>query len=131
MILTNDGDMANKLTHPSFEVSKTYRITVEGQPTGKALGHLERGVKLQEGMTAPAVIEVLDQDNGETTLNITIHEGRYHQVKRMLLRVGYEVVKLIRIQMGPFTLDDLHGQKAVRLSPEELANKFSSAEKNA
>ncbi len=124
MVLTNDGDLANKLTHPSFEVTKTYRITIEGQPTGKALAHLERGVRLNEGMTSPAQVQIVDQLGTETELDITIHEGRYHQVKRMMLRVGYEVIKLVRIQMGPFTLADLQG-KSVRLIPaSEMAEKL-------
>ncbi len=125
MLLTNDGDLANKLTHPSFEIAKTYRITIEGQPTGKALAHLERGVRLQEGMTSPAQVEIVDQDGDDTILDITIHEGRYHQVKRMMLRVGYEVVKLVRVQMGPFSLADLHGQNARKLTEQELAEKIS------
>lgn len=122
MMLTNDGNLANKMTHPSFEVTKTYRITIDGVPTGKALAHLERGVRLNEGMTSPSQVEIVDQDGQETVLDITIHEGRYHQVKRMLLRVGYEVLKLVRIQMGPFTLDDLHGQNAILLSDQQLKN---------
>lgn len=126
MMLTNDGELANKMTHPSFEVTKTYRITIDGQPTSKALAHLERGVRLDEGYTSPAQIEIVDQGGQETILDITIHEGRYHQVKRMMLRVGYEVLKLIRIQMGGFTLDDLRGQN-VRLVPlEELKEKTNS-----
>jgi len=128
MILTNDGDLANRLTHPSFEITKTYRITIEGQPTGKALAHLERGVRLQEGMTSPAQIQLVDQLGTETQLDITIHEGRYHQVKRMMLRVGYEVIKLVRIQMGPFSLADLQGQKVRLLTPAEMAQKFPASQ---
>jgi pseudouridine synthase len=108
------------MTHPSFEVTKTYRITVDGQPTSKALAHLERGVRLDEGMTSPAQVEVVEQNGQETILDITIHEGRYHQVKRMMLRVGYEVLKLVRIQMGPFSLADLHGQNSILLSADQL-----------
>lgn len=111
MILTNDGAFAQKMTHPSFETTKTYHVTVEGSPTEKALSHLERGVLLKEGMTAPARVEVLGFGNNATTLAITIHEGRYHQVKRMLLRVGYDVTKLVRVQIGPYSLEDLQGKK--------------------
>ncbi len=109
MILTNNGELTQHMTHPSYEVEKTYRITVLGHPTEKALAHLARGVRLKEGMTAPAKVHELDHILTETTLEITIHEGRYHQVKRMMLRVGYEVTKLIRVQMGPYTLSDLKG----------------------
>ncbi len=119
MILTNDGALAQKMTHPSFETQKTYEVTVEGHPTEKALNHLERGVLLREGMTAPAQVEVLRSSGDTTTLAITIHEGRYHQVKRMLLRVGYEVTKLVRIQMGPYRLSDLEGKKWLEVPANE------------
>lgn len=110
MILTNDGELTQRFTHPSFEVEKTYRITVNGQPTEKALAHLQRGVLLREGMTEPARVDVVSSNNNSTVLDVTIHEGRHHQVRRMLLRVGYEVTRLIRIQMGPYNLDELRGQ---------------------
>jgi 23S rRNA pseudouridine2605 synthase len=124
MILTNDGALAHSFTHPSFEIEKTYQIIVEGRPTEKALSHLEKGVKLQEGMTAPAKVEIVDFNGDETTLDITIHEGRYHQVKRMMLRVGYEVIKLTRTRMGPFLLEDLAGQKYRLISANEITEKL-------
>ncbi len=120
MILTNDGELTQKMTHPSYEVEKTYRITVEGLPSEKALAHLERGVLLNEGMTAPAQVEVIEYQREHTVLEITIHEGRYHQVKRMLLRVGYPVTKLIRVKMGQFSLTDLDGKPWKKLRSEEL-----------
>jgi 23S rRNA pseudouridine2605 synthase len=119
MILTNDGALTNEMTHPSFEKEKTYQVTIDGKPTEKALQHLEKGVRLKEGYTAPAQVEVLKQQGNQTTLEITIHEGRYHQVKRMMLRVGYEVTKLIRVRMGEYSLDDLAGQKVIQLSASE------------
>lgn len=119
MLLTNDGMLTQELTHPSFETEKTYVVTVEGHPSDKALAHLERGVKLQEGMTAPAKVEVVEQTTNQTKLEMTIHEGRYHQVKRMFRRVGYEVVKLVRIKMGQFSLDDLEGQKYMQIFPAD------------
>src|SRR5258708_6608 len=116
MLLTNDGELTQKMTHPSYEVEKTYRVTVTSHPTEKALAHLERGVRLEEGTTAPAKVEVIDESPDETKLEITIHEGRYHQVKRMLRRVGYEVVQLVRIKMGEYTLENLDGAKYTLLS---------------
>jgi 23S rRNA pseudouridine2605 synthase len=117
MLLTNDGALAQKMTHPSFEVEKTYHATVLGFPTEKALAHLEKGVMLREGLTAPAKVEVLDNDASTTTLALTIHEGRNHQVKRMMLRVGYEVVKLVRVRMGEHTLEDLGEKTFVQVKP--------------
>ena len=116
MILTNDGELTHWFTHPSKEIKKTYHIEVEGLPSSLALSHLERGVRLKEGYTAPAEIEVINLNQQQSSLNITIHEGRYHQVKRMMLRVGYPVISLTRIAMGPFKLDDLAGQSYKRVS---------------
>jgi 23S rRNA pseudouridine2605 synthase len=115
MLLTNNGYLAQKMTHPSYEVDKTYQVTVTGHPTKLALAHLEKGVLLKEGYTAPAKVEVISEAHDTTTLEITIHEGRYHQVKRMFLRVGYEVVKLVRVRMGEYTLLDLEGQPIKQL----------------
>jgi 23S rRNA pseudouridine2605 synthase len=126
MILTNDGELTHTMTHPSFEVEKTYRITVLGHPTEKALAHLEKGVLLKEGMTAPAHVEVIDSDDENTILEITIHEGRYHQVKRMMLRVGYEVTRLVRVKMGEYSLEDLHDKKWVEI--KHLADNHSRNE---
>lgn len=110
LMVTNDGDLTQKYTHPSFESMKTYRVTVEGQPTEKALSHLERGVKLHEGYTAPATVEVIQTNPDQSVIDISIHEGKYQQVRRMFLRVGYPVIKLVRTHMGEYTLADLNGK---------------------
>jgi len=115
MLLTNDGDLAFRLTHPKFEVNKTYHVLIIGTPTELALNHLRKGVKLKEGFTQPAQVEELRTEGDNTWLAITIHEGRYHQVKRMLERVGYETLRLIRVSLGQFNLEMLHGQKYLQL----------------
>lgn len=122
LLLTNDGDLANTLTHPRYQIKKTYHVVVEGKPSFSAIAHLERGVRLSEGYTQPAIIELLDSDVNTTTLEITIHEGKNHQVRRMMDRVGYPVVKLERIILGPFTLDQLEDKKYKELSSAEIAN---------
>lgn len=109
MILTNDGVLTQQMTHPTFEVPKTYSVVVEGAPTERAVAHLEKGVKLKEGYTAPATVELIKLGT-ESTLLITIHEGRKHQVKRMCERVGYPVLKLTRVQFGTHRLEDLAGK---------------------
>jgi 23S rRNA pseudouridine2605 synthase len=116
MLLTNDGKLTQEMTHPSFETPKTYRVKVEGEPSERAIAHLERGVKLREGYTSPAQVDVIELHSDHSVLEITIHEGRNHQVKRMLQRVGYEVVRLIRIKMGEYSLEDLDGKKVKRVS---------------
>jgi pseudouridine synthase len=95
-------------------------VYVEGQPSIKALAHLERGVRLREGMTAPAQVELQKSDAHGSWVKITIHEGRYHQVKRMFERVGYPVLQLIRIKLGPFSLEQLPDKKLLFLSADQL-----------
>lgn len=110
LIVTNDGTLTQKYTHPSFESLKTYQVIVEGKPTFRALNHLERGVRLKEGYTAPAEISVIEANQEKSTLEITIHEGRHQQVRRMCERVGYPVIRLTRIRMADYTIDDLDGK---------------------
>ncbi|MBP9819131.1 rRNA pseudouridine synthase [Candidatus Woesebacteria bacterium] len=126
MLLTNDGELAQKLTHPRYHFAKTYQVQVAGKPTLKALDHLRRGVKLKEGYTQPAEVQVLNREEETTWLSITIYEGRNRQVRRMLERVGYETLRLIRETMGPFSLDDLLEQPYRILSTRELQQKMTS-----
>lgn len=121
ILLTNDGDLTYQLTHPSKQVAKTYHAYISGTPTTLALNHLKRGVKLKEGYTQPAEVSVLGHENNNTWLEITIHEGMNRQVRRMLERVGYDTKKLIRTQMGPFTLELLNDEEVVELSAADIA----------
>lgn len=120
MLLTNDGDLTNQLTHPSFEVEKTYHVLVQGAPSNKALNHLQRGVKLKDGYTKPAEVSILKHETGNTWLEITIHEGKNRQVRRMTDRVGYPTLRLKRVQMGPFELKMLSGNRYLKLEPKQL-----------
>ncbi len=118
ILLTNDGDLAYRLTHPSFEVEKTYRATVtHGRVSDAALRRLRAGVKLDDGMTAPARV----RRAGENALELTIHEGRKRQVRRMCAAVGHPVVTLERIRFGPLSLGSLASGSSRRLSDDEVA----------
>jgi 23S rRNA pseudouridine2605 synthase len=97
LLLTNDGDLAHRLTHPSFGVEKEYVAEVGGTPSRGALRRLREGVDLDDGRTAPARVGVL----GPHTLRITIHEGRNRQVRRMCSAVGHPVNRLVRTRIGP------------------------------
>ena len=97
LLLTNDGDLAHRLTHPSFGVSKEYLAEVEGQPSPGAVRRLREGVVLEDGRTAPARAVLVDT----SVLRITIHEGRNRQVRRMCEAVGHPVIRLIRTRVGP------------------------------
>jgi 23S rRNA pseudouridine2605 synthase len=117
ILLTNEGDLAHRLTHPSFEVEKTYRAVVGGPPVREgALRALRDGVELDDGRTAPARVTRVSGD----TLEITIHEGRKRQVKRMCEAVGHPVKRLERVAFGPLQLGDLPRGRWRRLSPDEV-----------
>jgi 23S rRNA pseudouridine2605 synthase len=116
ILLTNDGELANRLTHPSFEVPKTYRATLGGGPIGDAdLARLRDGVELDDGPTAPARVRRLS----EHELELTIHEGRNRQVRRMCSAVGHPVDELVRVRFGPLRLEGLGVGEHRRLSERE------------
>ena len=97
LVLTNDGELAHRLTHPSFGVDKEYLADVAGTPSRGALRRLREGVELEDGPTAPARVSLV----GDHTLRITIHEGRNRQVRRMCEAVGHPVRRLVRVRIGP------------------------------
>jgi 23S rRNA pseudouridine2605 synthase len=97
LLLTNDGELAHRLTHPSFGIDKEYLAEVDGRPTRGALRRLREGVDLEDGRTAPARVSVV----GDRLLRITIHEGRNRQVRRMCDAVGHPVRRLVRVRVGP------------------------------
>jgi 23S rRNA pseudouridine2605 synthase len=97
LLLTNDGDLTHRLTHPSFGVEKEYVAEVEGKPSRLTVRRLREGVELDDGMTAPAKVALIEP----TVLRIVIHEGRNRQVRRMCDAVGHPVVRLVRTRIGP------------------------------
>lgn len=104
ILLTNDGQLAHRLTHPRFEVPKTYRVRVSGAPVSEtALRQLRQGVRLEDGLTAPAKVT----RRGADRLEITIREGRNRQVRRMCEAVGHPVLRLRRTRFGPLSLGSL------------------------
>ena len=124
MLLTNNGALAHRLTHPKFEIPKTYEVLVAGNPSWKALEHLRNGVKLKDGYTNPAEVSVISKEENTTWLEITITEGRNRQVRRMTERVGYETTELIRTKMGPFDIGDLEGKPYKELTEAEILEAF-------
>src|SRR5207245_2690077 len=117
ILLTNDGELANRLTHPRFEVPKTYRVQVTGPPlSDRAVRSLRAGVVLEDGPTAPARVRRIRPD----VIEITIHEGRKRQVKRMCEHVGHRVRRLERVAFGPLELGDLAPGRSRRLNPAEV-----------
>lgn len=122
LLLTNDGELANRLTHPRYEVDKTYVARVTGIPTNDALKQLRRGVRADGEQFAPAHSKLLSSDTKKKTaiVQLTIHEGHNHQVKKMLAAVGYPVEKLKREEYGFLTLKGLQVGDSRRLKPEEV-----------
>ena len=117
ILLTDDGELAYRLTHPSFEVPKTYRAVVRNPPVREpALRRLREGVELEDGRTSPAKVRRI----GPGELELTIHEGRKRQVRRMCEAVGHRVVELERVAFGPLRLGDLGEGHVRRLSPAEV-----------
>lgn len=123
MLLTNDGDLAYKMTHPKFEIDKTYHVLVKGVIPPKSIGYLEAGVTIEGKKTAPAKVVVSEVQPSNTWIDITIHEGRNRMVRKMCEAVGYPVLRLIRTQLGPWELGDLAVGKYRTLSPAEAVIK--------
>jgi 23S rRNA pseudouridine2605 synthase len=117
LLLTNDGELANRLTHPRYEVPKTYRVRLREQIPDRDLERLRGGVQLEDGPTSPAQVRRL----GGREIEITLREGRNRQVRRMVEEVGNEVAALRRVSFGPLGLGDLPEGKARRLSDGEVA----------
>jgi 23S rRNA pseudouridine2605 synthase len=117
LLLTNDGDLAHRLAHPRYEVDKVYVAEVTGDPSAEALAALERGIELEDGRTAPARARRLARGRVE----LVLHEGRKHQVKRMLDAVGHPVHRLHRSGYGPLTLDGLEPGEWRELDAVEIA----------
>lgn len=117
LLLTNDGELAHKLMHPSFEIDKVYQADVGGQITEQILNMLSSGIELDDGKTAPAKVRKLS----ESKIEITIHEGRNRQIKRMLAAVGLIVQRLHRSKYGPLTLDNLKPGQWRELHPSEVS----------
>jgi 23S rRNA pseudouridine2605 synthase len=117
LLLTNDGELANRLTHPRYEVPKTYRVELRRPPSEADLERLRRGVELDDGPTAPAEVSRL----GEREIEMVLREGRNRQVRRMAEAVGNEVAALRRVRFGSVELGELATGEARRLADDEIA----------
>jgi 23S rRNA pseudouridine2605 synthase len=120
LIITNDGELANALLHPKNKISKTYHVKVDGFLDDKDILKLERGVKLEDGVTAPAKIKKLKETKANTWLEITIYEGKKREIRRMFERLGHPVLKLKRIRIDGLELGKLPQGAFRYLTPEEI-----------
>jgi len=120
LILTNDGELAHRLLHPSFRVYKTYRVKVYGAFSPVKIQKLRYGVRLSDGMTAECEVRLIKTKGKETILEMKIHEGRKRQIRRMCNKVGYKVIELVRTEFAFITLSSLKKGTYRHLGPNEL-----------
>ena len=116
ILMTNDGDLTHYLTHPSFGIEKEYLVQVEVKPSRNAIRQLRQGVELDDGLTAPAKVSLVD----EKLLKIVIHEGRNRQVRRMCESIGHPVIRLVRSRIGPIVDRSLRPGSFRELTNQEL-----------
>ena len=134
LLLTNDGDLAQRLTHPRYGVEKTYLVEVRGRPASSHLARLRAGVDLDDGPARPASVRIVDARADRGQLEVVMREGRKREVRRMLAAVGLPVTRLVRIRMGPVSLGAMPPGAVRTLDPEEvlaLARAAAKAERRA
>ncbi len=120
LLMTNDGELAFRLTHPKFGVKKRYRARVQGVVTAEKVKRLENGIDLEEGRTAPCTVEIEARMPKETHLYVTLHEGKKRQIRRVFERIGHRVIELERLSYGPLSLGDLRFGEKRELKPHEI-----------
>ncbi len=121
LLLTNEGELAQRLTHPSYQVPRTYRVTVTGEVAAETLKRLAGGLEL-DGRVVAVAVQVRKREPDKTVLELTVREGRYHLIKRLMEQVGHPALKLKRIALGPLRLGRLARGTYRRLTQEEMAD---------
>ena len=126
MLLTNDGELAHRLAHPSYEVAKTYLADVPG-PVPRDLGRrLAAGIELEDGVAVADKFRVLEQSRGRALVELTLHEGRKHIVRRMLAEAGHPVIRLVRTTVGPIRLGNLRPGATRELTTKEIGELYAA-----
>ena len=126
ILLTNDGDLAHRATHPSYGLEKRYLVEVEGEFNKQLSDQLLQGVRLEDGLArAIKVVHVRAVSKNHHWVEITIHEGRYHIIRRLIESLGLKVLRLIRLDFGPINLGDMKAGRHRVLKSQELANLFT------
>ncbi len=120
LLFTNDGDLAHRLAHPRYVIDKEYEAIIEGQPSDEALQKLRNGIKLEDGMTAPATLNVVSSNASTTHVSLVIHEGRNRQVRRMFEEIGHPVISLKRVRLAFLTVRKLPKSACRLLSQAEV-----------
>lgn len=126
LLLTNDGELAHALMHPSFEVERTYVALVPGPVRKKVLAELKAGIALDDGLAKPRRVRVLEEERNQALLEVVMTEGRKREVRRMLGQVGLKVERLARVAYGGVELGDLRQGKWRFLTPQEIARLYAA-----
>ena len=126
LLLSNDGEMMNRVLHPSYEIKKAYLVRASNQVSDEEIFQLRKGVMIDGRLTSPAEVRLIRRETFSTDLLITIHEGRNRQVRKMIEAVGHQVVRLKRVQFGPVMLGDLPSGMWRKLTEEEIRKLLSS-----
>ncbi|MBN2467748.1 MAG: rRNA pseudouridine synthase [Deltaproteobacteria bacterium] len=129
ILLTNDGEFAERIIHPRFRIPRTYVVKVKGFPGLSAIAALRRGIRLSDGMSAPARVRVVDKTKRNAWVRITVIEGRNRLIKRMFEAAGHPVLKLKRVKLGPFSLGHLKPGEYMLVSPQKIALLFRGTER--
>lgn len=120
IMLTNDGELANKLTHPKHEMPKVYRVMIDGNLKEEDINSFQTGIAIEDYTTAPAKVKVIETSKKDSIIEITIHEGRNRQIRKMFEALGYVVLRLKRVAMGSITIEGLEEGKWRYLSKKEI-----------
>jgi len=126
LLLTDDGDLAQRLMHPRFEIEREYRVKVKGEPGGEAMQRLRQGVRIDGGRPARAEVQLEREKDGKSWLRMVLREGRHHEVRRMCLAVGLSVEKLRRVRYGPLELGRLPPGEVRALTPREIEKLYTA-----
>lgn len=126
LLLTSNGELANRLIHPRYEVPRTYVAEVKGEPTTREIGSLVAGIRLEDGVAIAKRARILERAKGKTQVEVVMGEGRKHEVRRMFEAIGYPIKSLVRTRFGALSLGDLRAGKSRPLTPVEVGRLLKS-----
>lgn len=121
ILLTNDGELTNRLTHPRYHVEKVYEVVYLGKIDNTTIGRMEKGIELEEGRAKEARVKILSSNDHKTILQITLYESRKRQIRRMAEKLHLHILNLKRISIGPINLGSLQSGKFRQLTPQEIS----------
>ncbi len=124
IILTNDGEFTYRLTHPKHEINKVYEAMISGVPNRAEAERFEAGLEIEDYVTSPARLEILEIKGENAVIRVTVHEGKNRQVRKMCKAIGHQVLTLKRVSIGPIALKDLPEGKWRKLTPEEVKSLY-------